>query len=50
MAVRFANEPNYELVEKAVWRLAVDVAKSRREQARKGQSDDETPVKNEKRP
>lgn len=36
MAVRFANEPNYELVEEAVRKLAVAVAKSEREKAAEG--------------
>lgn len=50
MTVRFANEPNYELVEEAVRKMAVAVARSERKQSQNGRFDDKTPIENENGP
>ena len=47
MTVRFANEPNRKLVERALERFVVAVAKSRREKIEK---DDLEPIESEKSP
>lgn len=50
MTVVFANEPNRELVERALERFVAEVAKSRREQAATTRKDDLEPIESENGP
>ena len=50
MTVRFANTPNRELVERALERFAIAVAKSRSEKVAPDQKDDLEPIENENGP
>lgn len=50
MTVRFANKPNRELVERALERFVLEVARSKREQAAPAQKDDPEPIESEKSP